>query len=123
MPSRPPDDALARLARWDELRRRAAGGRAAADAPHREPPQPQPDPAPQPALDDLVQTLRALARRHPSLSLAVVAEDAGAVWHMRTTQTDAGIEIRPAAAGTPSTAARLADLLREHPRILDDPNR
>jgi hypothetical protein len=109
MASRPPDDALARLARWDELRRRAAGARpAAAD--------------PVPVLDDMVRTLRELAERHPSLSLAVEAEDAGVVWRLHVTRTAAGaaeVVVDDTAGPGTSPATRLADLLREHPGILD----
>ncbi|MFI5912518.1 hypothetical protein [Dactylosporangium sp. NPDC051541] len=143
MASRPPDDALARLARWDELRRRANGGRAGApepapaaarpvEPPAAPPPAARPHLAPPspatqslPVIEDLIQTLRDLAQRHPSLSLAVMAEDAGVVWHVRATQTAAGVEVKLGAGDAPasSTATRLADLLREHPRLLDDPGR
>ncbi|WP_426507209.1 hypothetical protein ACPPVO_53775 [Dactylosporangium sp. McL0621] len=106
MGARPPDDALTRLARWDALRRRAAGGGAAP-----------------PVIDDVIQTARDLAERHPSLSLSVVAEDAGVAWRLRVTRTDSGVEVEAVLdtdAGPPeSTAARLADILRENPGILD----
>jgi len=160
MPPRPPDDALARLARWDELRRRAAAGRAEVSAdgspaahmppgarslPGAQPPPglrslpaAQPPPAavdplrtasappaepPLPVVDDLIRTARELAERHPTLSLAVEAEDAGVVWRLRIARTPDGPQViletdkpGPPAA---SAAARLAELLRENPGILD----
>lgn len=123
MGSRPPDDALARLARWDELRRRAAGGRDAAE--------PGPAVDPSAVVDDVTRTIRNLTDRHPSLSLAVVAEDAGALWRLHITGTGGEVQVvldtgnapdPPAGAAEPaaSTAAQLAELLREHPEIVDE---
>ncbi|UWZ55021.1 hypothetical protein Daura_01675 [Dactylosporangium aurantiacum] len=77
-----------------------------------------------PVIDDVVRTIRDLVARHPSLSLAVVAsEPAGPAWHLRVTHTGSGVQVTLDHDGPPtpaaSTAARLAELLREHPTILD----
>ena len=133
MAPRPPDDALARLARWDELRRRVSDGHPTAAPLPVKPVKPvkpaAPVPPPAPVIDDVIRTLRDLVDRHPALSLAIVAsQDAGAVWHLRVTHTGSGVQVtldnddRPEPpAPSASTAARLAELLREHPTILDEP--
>jgi hypothetical protein len=113
------DDALARMARREQLRRRAEGGGELARSP----------------VEDLAETLRHLVARHESLSVAVIAQDAGVTWQVRAARTGGEVRIsvarvdavlnggahRPPEPPAGQTAARLADLLRHNPSLLDGP--
>lgn len=104
-----PEDAISRMARWDALRRRTEEMRAAARSP----------------VDDLVEAIEAVVRRHPGLTVTVVAQRDHDSWQVRVGW--AGPEVQTEAARVEEappprhTAARLADLLRENPSLLDPP--
>lgn len=144
------DDSLARMAKWEELRRRAdaAAGRAPGDTAPAAPP-PAGHAAPLTAVDDLIQTLRDLATRQPSLSVAVIAQEAGVTWRMHTVRADGRVQVvaaraeahlgleheshpapplppapvrsaEPAPPADSAIAARLADMLRTNPTMLEE---
>jgi hypothetical protein len=152
------DDPIARMVRWRELRQRAAAAEAARDG---TPPEGTPvlgapvDQQPfggtaQPGratgasvetraltpVEDLVDTVRRLAQRHDSLSIAVIAQDAGTTWQIHTNRVNGEVQVTAAPlsavlergstgasappAAESSSATRLADMLRSNPTMLDD---
>jgi hypothetical protein len=148
------DDSLARMAKWEELRRRAdaTAARAAGAEPDARPgaaagraghavgaaaADPTGRPVPPSAVDDLIQTLHDLAARQPSLSVAVIAQESGVTWHLHTVRTDDQVQIvaarteahlhtvtptqAPVSAPADDSAipARLAEMLRTNPTMLD----
>jgi hypothetical protein len=141
-------DALARMAKWEELRHRSAGpsGTAVGPAADAEPDlgrgngpsaaaAPTGRAAPPSALDDLIQAIRDVAIRNPALSVAVIAQDAGVTWRLHTVRADGGVQVvtartdaqlgvehpaHPAVAAEPATAARLAEILRTNPTLLGE---
>ena len=99
------------------------------------------------AVDDLVRTLQDLALRQPSLSVAVIAQESGVTWHVHTDRTDGRVRVvaaraetspgqqpdahpvpppplLPAPAAGPDAdsaiAARLAEMLRTNPTMLEE---
>jgi len=156
------DDPIARMARWRELRQRAEA--AAARAEHGGTPRggtpavgagaglPEPeqrgDGTAEPGwastasaetraltpVEDLIDTVRRLAQRHGSLSIAVIAQDSGTTWQVHTSRVDGEVQVTAAplsavleGGGTStsapppggSAATRIADMLRSNPTMLD----
>jgi hypothetical protein len=147
------DDSLARMAKWEELRRRAEAAAAGATGvgPDRRPGgtglaavSPAGRAVPASAVDDLIQTLQELALRQPSLSVAVIAAQDGVTWHLHTVRADGQVQVvartetrlgseyeahpAPAPVAAPASgpaadsaiAARLAEVLRTNPTMLDE---
>jgi hypothetical protein len=120
MNGRPLDDPLARMARWDQLRQRTEAAQRG---------QPRVDEATGTAIEDLVEALRQVAHRHESLQVTATAEDAGGTWRVNVRRIEGEVQVTVArvearqpryATGTPETAARLANLLRNNPTLLED---
>ena len=112
------DDALARIARWEELRRRTQGGTPA-----------------EAGLVELAEAIRRVVERYPDLTVAVRARQAGSVLEAQVFTSDGEVRVTPlAGAGGPpravgaapepvdGAAARLAEMLREDPSLLDPPD-
>lgn len=113
-----PDDALTRLTRHDQLRRRAVT--------------PTPESAP---VEEVIEALRAITARHPGLAITVTVDNAGAPTTARITARTGTPEVirlaptpekpQPPEAPPPDqysySAARLADMLRKDPDLLDSP--
>jgi hypothetical protein len=96
------DDSLARMAKWEELRRRADAAAAGATGagPDRRPAgtglaavSPAGRAVPASAVDDLIQTLQELALRQPSLSVAAIAQQDGVTWHLHTVRADGQVQV------------------------------
>jgi hypothetical protein len=123
-----PDDALTRHTRHEQLRRRAA------------------TPPPPAAVEEVIEAVRAIAARHPGLAVTVTVDDNGTPTTARITARTGTPEVirlvptpdkpvpdrRPAAekpthrpAPPPDhrslSAARLADLIRRDPDLLEEP--
>jgi hypothetical protein len=113
-----PDDALTRLTRHDQLLRRATT--------------PPPEAAP---VEEVIEALRAIAARHPGLSITVTVDNAGTPTTARITARTGTPEVirlvatpeKPQPSETPPpdqysySAARLADMLRKDPALLEAP--
>lgn len=75
------DDALARLARREELQRRRTGGSAAADA----------------VLDEVAEALRSVVAQHPGLAVTATVTDAGGSHTVRVAWSDGSATVVPSA--------------------------
>ena len=98
------DDALDKLARRDELRRRAAGETS----------------GPSPAVAELVEAIAAVVSRHPELGVSVGAEGAGEPVLLHFFFADGQVQV---SADTPPVAAETAPAARhaDFDIDLDDP--
>src|SRR5690348_1786458 len=121
------DDPLARMHRWEALRQKLAVSRGTRL---------------EPVVDEVVDALAELVRRHGGLTLTVVVEDARAQAAVRLAWEDGRLVVNrvdpsavaePAEAEAPAgsaggstpspdTAARLAELIRRDPWVLEDRN-
>ena len=70
------DDALARIARWEELRRRTQGGTPA-----------------EAGLVELAEAIRRVVERYPDLTVAVRARQAGSVLEAQVFTSDGEVEL------------------------------
>jgi hypothetical protein len=118
------EDALARIARRDELRERSGGGRGGA---HRlEGPAPvadhSPTPSVSPVVDEVTEALQAVVRRNPGVFATVVVQEADTAWSVWIGEWDGTLRTRvtrlepdpPALpAGTPPAAEPMP--AAEHP--------
>jgi hypothetical protein len=154
------DDALARLRRWDEVRQRLATGSGRASVPGRpaEPPAAhgaapvpasEPAPTPGPAVEEMINAIGEIVRRHPQLTVAVTIAEAGTSWtaelvgrenaepavtrleyETSTNGVAPAPQVRPptlpgrpeSAESAERTTARLAELIRQDPSLLDPPD-
>ena len=104
------DDALARLERWDEVRRQltheASGGS-------------------EPLLDEVVRAVTAVLYRHGSGTVSIAVVDGAATTTAELTHRDGTVMVTSpvdtgANPGRPSrSAAKLAELIRQNPALLD----
>ncbi|OLB80825.1 MAG: hypothetical protein AUI14_05345 [Actinobacteria bacterium 13_2_20CM_2_71_6] len=110
------DDALARMARWDALRQRlanAAAGRV------------------EPAVNEVIEAIGAVLQRHGPLTVTVSVEGVETVTTAQLVWRDGQLTVarsepqavpeaaRPPAETSDQTAARLAELIRRDPSLLD----
>ncbi len=120
-----PGDAMARMKRWDAVRQRLANATGSSEH----------------MLAEVVKAVSEVVQRHGSLTVTVTVDDAGALATVRIVRRDGHVQVtrlepRPAAS-TPAdappppwpareaetldqTAARLAELIRQDPSLLDD---
>jgi hypothetical protein len=109
------DDPLVRMHRWDALRQRLAHSTAGRL---------------DPVVDEAVEALIAILQRHPSLTFTVTVEgnearaSAQLSWQdgrLLLTRSDAQATVHATEPEETSaeTAARLADLIRQDPSLLD----
>ncbi|HEX2774091.1 MAG TPA: hypothetical protein VHN18_16905, partial [Micromonosporaceae bacterium] len=75
------DDALARLARREELQRRRAGGSTAPDV----------------VLDEVAEALRSVVTQHPGLAVTATVTDAGGSSTVRVAWSDGSATVVPSA--------------------------
>jgi hypothetical protein len=103
------DDALEKLARRDELRRRAAGETS----------------GPSPAVAELVEAIAAVVARHPHLGVTVGAEGSGEPVLLHFFFADGQVQVSadtPVTTAEPAPAARHADfeIDPDEPLVVDD---
>jgi hypothetical protein len=125
------DDALARIARREELERRLATEQAAGG---------------QRPLDELIEAVRRVVAQHPTLTVQLWADDGTATSSVRVAWSDGTVAVGPegepvapdgavapswprpvypapgsttAPGGVDAPAARLAELIRQDPSLLD----
>jgi hypothetical protein len=120
-------DAMARMKRWDAVRQRIEHAASAPDQ----------------VLEEVVRSVGEVVNRHPGTSVTVTVEEGGPSVTLRITHRDGQVDVsrvedpRPAAADPPrdwppqdgqsapsaesvdQTAARLAELIRSDPTLLD----
>ena len=107
------NEALERLARWEELERRRSGGES--------------------ALDEAVGAVKRVVERHPELALTLTVRGPAGTAIVQIDQHDGQVRVivhrvtpalpsGPVAGqplGAPRPAVRLAEMLREDPYMLD----
>jgi hypothetical protein len=86
------EDALDRIARRDELRERAGGGRGGA---HRvERPAPPETPSVSPVVDEVTEALQSVVRRNPGVFATVVVQEADTAWSVWIGEWDGTLRTR-----------------------------
>ena len=100
------DDALDKLARRDELRRRAAAGE---------------NPGPPPAVSELVEAIAGVITRHPNLSVTVGVEGAGDPVLLHFGFADGTVQVRAAHAVPAPTSAEPARAHADFEIVDDEP--
>ena len=88
------EDALARIARRDELRERATGSRGGAHRVDEPFPDESPTPSVSPVVDEVTEALQAVVRRNPGVFATVVVQEADTAWSVWIGEWDGTLRTR-----------------------------
>jgi hypothetical protein len=110
------EDALARIARRDELRERANGSRGGAHRVDDPSPDQSATPSVSPVVDEVAEALQAVVRRNPGVFATVVVQEADTAWSVWIGEWDGTLRTRvtrldpdpPAAGAAPHAVEAVA---------------